>query len=108
MSGHMPSQPAPGGFMPRSISASLLGEGEQDEPPILEELGINFEHIVSKTRSVMWPRRAKLDQAVINDSDFAEVRPLLLRAQVYAYNASRKSGLALNAMKQLLPPLNKG
>ena len=37
-------------------------EGEEDEPPILEELGINFSHIVSKTRAVLWPRRSKLDQ----------------------------------------------
>ena len=35
------------------------------------ELGINFQHIYAKTLSVLWPRRAKLDQAVINDSDFA-------------------------------------
>ena len=59
------------GFMPRSISASLLGEGDADEPPILEELGINFRHIYDKTLSVLWPRRSKLVPAVINDSDFA-------------------------------------
>ena len=44
------------------LSQTLLGEGEEDEPPILEELGINFSHIVSKTRAVLWPRRSKLDQ----------------------------------------------
>uniref|UniRef100_A0A7S4EV80 Protein YIPF n=1 Tax=Chrysotila carterae TaxID=13221 RepID=A0A7S4EV80_CHRCT len=59
------------GILPRNISATLLGEGEADEPPILEELGINFEHIYRKTLSVLWPQRSKLDQEVINDSDFA-------------------------------------
>lgn len=80
MSGQMSSavgvpQPFPlqdsSSFLPRNISATLLGEGDGDEPPILEELGINFRHIYDKTLSVLWPRRSKLDQAVINDSDFA-------------------------------------
>jgi len=68
-----PARPPGGlnGLLPRNISATLLGEGEPDEPPILEELGINFQHIYDKTMSVLWPRRSKLDQAVINDSDFA-------------------------------------
>ena len=35
------------------------------------ELGINFEHIYSKTRSVLWPQRSKLNQEVIYDADFA-------------------------------------
>jgi hypothetical protein len=35
------------------------------------ELDINFAHIVTKTKAVMWPRRSKLDATVINDSDFA-------------------------------------
>ena len=42
-----------------------------EEPPILEELGINLQHIRAKTASVLWPRRSKLDQEVINDTDFA-------------------------------------
>lgn len=116
MSGHMPSQPAPGGFMPRSISASLLGEGEQDEPPILEELGINFSHIVSKTRSVMWPRRAKLDQAVINDSDFAGPiifcltlgTLLLLKGKVhfgYIYGVFTIGWLGIWAVLNLMSPI---
>ena len=62
-----PPEPSEG-MRKRNLSASwklsqtLLGEGEEDEPPILEELGINFSHIVSKTRAVLWPRRSKLDQ----------------------------------------------
>merc|ERR1711920_752141 len=64
-SGEMaPARPPGGhGLLPRNISATLLGEGEPDEPPILEELGINFQHIYDKTLSVLWPRRSKLDQA---------------------------------------------
>jgi len=59
------------GMRARNISSTLLGEGEPDEPPILEELGINFSHIYSKTKAVLWPRRIKLDQQVIDDCDFA-------------------------------------
>merc|ERR1712166_1211390 len=66
-----PPKGADNSFIPRNISATLLGQGEVDERPILEELNINFGHIVQKTRAVMWPRRSKLDAAVINDSDFA-------------------------------------
>ena len=75
----------------RNISATLLGEGEPDEPPILEELGINFSHIYRKTLMVLAPRRSKLDQEVINDSDFAGpmifclvlATLLLLKGKVY-------------------------
>ncbi|XP_072170848.1 protein YIPF5-like [Diadema setosum] len=41
-----------------------------DEPPLLEELGINFEHIYQKTLSVLNPMRAT-DPAAINDCDLA-------------------------------------
>ncbi len=60
-----------GRFMSRTLSASWLGEGEGDEPPILEELGINFGHIRSKTRIVLYPRRHRFDQSVVDDDDFA-------------------------------------
>ena len=69
ISPHLPTSPMRGAPWPhRTYRPSpharlpLLGEGEEDEPPILEELGINFSHIVSKTRAVLWPRRSKLDQ----------------------------------------------
>ncbi|XP_070553138.1 protein YIPF5-like [Ptychodera flava] len=45
-------------------------ESFEDEPPLLEELGINFEHIYQKTLSVMNPFR-ETDPAVIHDSDIA-------------------------------------
>jgi hypothetical protein len=48
------------GSMKRAISATLLGGGEPDEPPILVELGIDFAHIREKTKIVLWPRRAMI------------------------------------------------
>ena len=46
-----------------------------DDPPLLEELGINVEHIVAKTRSVVLPfsrfKGTISDAAVIQDADLA-------------------------------------
>jgi hypothetical protein len=110
MSSAAPTQGTPS--IARSISASLLGEGDADEPPILEgmrhateerpvhaatspalptqpsprarplasppkplcaELGINFEHILQKTKIVLWPRRSTLTSSspIVQDDDFA-------------------------------------
>ncbi|CAF0785633.1 unnamed protein product [Didymodactylos carnosus] len=41
-----------------------------DEPPLLEELGINFDHIFKKTKSVLNPF-AKPDTSILDDSDLA-------------------------------------
>lgn len=41
-----------------------------NEPPLLEELGINFDHITQKTLAVLNPFR-KTDEQTINDSDLA-------------------------------------
>ena len=81
MSGHMAPAPSArssgvgygGGGIARSISSTLLGEGEADEPPILEELGINFEHIKMKTKIVLWPKRAMITSTspIVHDDDFA-------------------------------------
>ena len=70
------SSSAQGGQQPsiaRNISATLLGEGEPDEPPILVELGIDFDHIKEKTKLVLWPKRAKLASTspIVMDDDFA-------------------------------------
>ncbi|XP_033104592.1 protein YIPF5-like [Anneissia japonica] len=45
-------------------------DGFDDEPPLLEELGINFDHIYSKTLTVLNPLRQTSAEAV-NDSDLA-------------------------------------
>ncbi|KAK9489256.1 hypothetical protein V1508DRAFT_428571 [Lipomyces doorenjongii] len=44
--------------------------GYSDEPPLLEELGINFGHIKSKTLTVLNPL-ARVDQNIMDDSDLA-------------------------------------
>lgn len=44
--------------------------GYPDEPPLLEELGINFEHIKSKTLTVLNPL-VQVDQHIMDDSDLA-------------------------------------
>ncbi|CAF1126616.1 unnamed protein product [Didymodactylos carnosus] len=41
-----------------------------DEPPLLEELGINFDHIFMKTRSVLNPF-SRPDAAILDDIDLA-------------------------------------
>jgi hypothetical protein len=65
-----------GYFAPQTYStqqgqASLLTGGFEDEPPLLEELGINFEHIYRKTFAVLIPF-SKIDSSLhINDDDLA-------------------------------------
>ena len=41
-----------------------------DEPPLLEELGIRFDHIWSKTQAVMYPMR-KINRNMLDDADLA-------------------------------------
>jgi len=48
----------------------LYGGGFDDEPPLLEELGINFDHIVKKTKVVLNPLTS-IDQSVVNETDLA-------------------------------------
>lgn len=44
---------APGGFD--------VEEDYDNEPPLLEELGIRFDHIQSKTMAVMYPRKVSVN-----------------------------------------------
>jgi len=56
---------------PPSFSAhSAHQDGFEDEPPLLEELGINPDHIMQKTLTVLNPFRAT-DASVAGDSDLA-------------------------------------
>ena len=49
----------------------IEGYGDDyEEPPLLEELGINFQHIYGKTLSVINPRKA-LNAEILEDSDLA-------------------------------------
>jgi len=42
----------------------------EDEPPLLEELGVNFDHIAKKTGSVLNPIK-KIDSHLMDDTDLA-------------------------------------
>ena len=54
-----------------SVSTSLGGEEDYDnEPPLLEELGINFEHIWNKTKLVLIPT-GPINEHILDDTDLA-------------------------------------
>ncbi|CRK36184.1 hypothetical protein VD0002_g4628 [Verticillium dahliae] len=50
--------------------AAFSTEGYDGEPPLLEELGVNFKHIQTKTLAVLNPFR-RIDQHIMDDSDLA-------------------------------------
>ncbi|KAH7088299.1 hypothetical protein FB567DRAFT_524094 [Paraphoma chrysanthemicola] len=50
--------------------AAFGTEGYDGEPPLLEELGVNFGHIKSKTLAVLNPF-GRIDQHIMDDSDVA-------------------------------------
>ena len=50
--------------------AAFGTSGYPDEPPLLEELGVNFSHIKSKTLTVLDPM-ANVDQHIMDDTDLA-------------------------------------
>lgn len=68
--GYDPRYSAPmGGSM--SPPQSPSGSGFEDEPPLLEELGINFSHILQKTLAVLIPFRKNDTDLHVNDDDLA-------------------------------------
>ncbi|EFX00681.1 golgi membrane protein [Grosmannia clavigera kw1407] len=50
--------------------AAFSTEGYDGEPPLLEELGVNFSHIRAKTLAVLNPFQ-RIDQHLMDDSDLA-------------------------------------
>ncbi|KAK5654642.1 hypothetical protein OQA88_6963 [Cercophora sp. LCS_1] len=50
--------------------AAFSAEGYDGEPPLLEELGVNFGHVRSKTLAVLNPF-SRIDQHLMDDSDLA-------------------------------------
>ncbi|KAH9820888.1 protein transport protein yip1-like [Teratosphaeria destructans] len=50
--------------------AAFGTEGYEGEPPLLEELGVNFQHIQGKTLAVLNPL-ARIDNHIMDDSDLA-------------------------------------
>lgn len=61
------------GTMGGSMSPAAVpsGGGFDDEPPLLEELGINFSHIGQKTLAVLIPFRKSDNDLHVNDDDLA-------------------------------------
>ncbi|ODQ58719.1 hypothetical protein WICANDRAFT_32797 [Wickerhamomyces anomalus NRRL Y-366-8] len=53
------------------ILAAFSTSGYSNEPPLLEELGINFNHIKLKTQAVLNPRGRSITPEVMADSDLA-------------------------------------
>ncbi|XP_053157503.1 protein YIPF5 isoform X1 [Hemicordylus capensis] len=53
-----------------SSPQSFYGSNFEDEPPLLEELGINFDHIWQKTLTVLHPLKAA-DGSIMNETDLA-------------------------------------
>ena len=51
-------------------STGIGSHGFEDEPPLLEELGINFRHIWDRTIAVMNPFRS-IDGHILDDADLA-------------------------------------
>ncbi|XP_051019218.1 protein YIPF5 [Acomys russatus] len=57
-------------YPPSATPQSFYGDSFEEEPPLLEELGINFDHIWQKTLTVLHPLRAA-DGSIMNETDLA-------------------------------------
>ncbi|KAM3421694.1 Protein YIP [Cercospora zeina] len=75
--GAFPGQPGASGQMGTGQGGLRTGwlaafgtEGYDGEPPLLEELGVNFGHIQMKTLTVLNPM-ARIDQHIMDDADLA-------------------------------------
>ncbi|NXP81470.1 YIPF7 protein, partial [Ramphastos sulfuratus] len=53
---------------PNTLSHLNYADGFDEEPPLLEELGINFEHIWQKTLTVLNPLKPA-DGTIMNETD---------------------------------------
>ena len=62
LSGNMSSQPM--------APASGSFDDYDNEPPLLEELGVNIPHILAKTKAIMTPMKAP-DSHLYDDTDMA-------------------------------------
>ena len=92
---------------------AIYDEDDYDnEPPLLEELGINFQHIYLKTQAVLYPSRT-LEAKVVEDADMAGPVSfclilgflMLMRGQVnfgYIYGFSIFSCLGVYAITNLI------
>ncbi|KAL3436312.1 surface antigen-domain-containing protein [Aspergillus tetrazonus] len=96
--------------------AAFGTEGYDGEPPLLEELGVNFEHIRTKTLTVLNPF-ARIDQHLMDDSDLYGALLyivlygtfLLLSGKVfygYIYGVAVFGTVALHLILSLMSPVD--
>lgn len=59
--------------LPSGLFNTLSTKGYPHEPPLMEEIGINFDHIITKTKLVLIPISSTnaLSQEILNDSDLS-------------------------------------
>lgn len=57
--------------LPQGILAAFSTSGYPGEPPLFQELGVNFSHIRAKTLAVLSMKSSSLKEDVIQDSDMA-------------------------------------
>ncbi|NXT28580.1 YIPF7 protein, partial [Syrrhaptes paradoxus] len=99
-------------YSPDAHSHLIYADGFDDEPPLLEELGINFEHIWQKTLTVLNPVKPA-DGSIMNETDLtgplvfclALGGTLLLAGKVhfgYVYGMSAVGCLAMHALLNLM------
>ncbi|KAM0351821.1 hypothetical protein ACHAPU_002334 [Fusarium lateritium] len=94
--------------------AAFSSEGYDGEPPLLEELGVNFRHIQAKTLAVLNPFR-RIDSHIMDDSDLAGPLIffllfgfiLLFSGQVhfgYIYGLAALGSISLHVILSLMSP----
>ncbi|KAF4122208.1 protein YIPF5/7 [Geosmithia morbida] len=94
--------------------AAFSTEGYDGEPPLLEELGVNFAHIQAKTLAVLNPFRP-IDRHIMDDSDMAGPCLffllfgffLLFSGQVhfgYIYGLALLGSISLHTILSLMSP----
>lgn len=94
--------------------AAFGTEGYEGEPPLLEELGVNFGHIKTKTLAVLNPF-GRIDQHIMDDSDLAGPvlfflifgTSLLLSGKLhfgYIYGLALLGSISLHTVLSLMSP----
>ncbi|XP_054021224.1 protein YIPF7 isoform X2 [Dryobates pubescens] len=99
-------------YNPNAFSHLDYADGFDEEPPLLEELGINFEHIWQKTLTVLNPLKPA-DGSIMNETDLtgpvvfclALGATLLMAGKVhfsYVYGMSAIGCVAMHALLNLM------
>merc|ERR1719221_1303815 len=65
-----------GGFAPSSAGPSFDDDDFENEPPILEELGINIDHILLRMQGIALFK--KIDEDILRDTDLSGPLAILL------------------------------